>query len=271
MDLLRDGFPFSRSALTGKHALIFGASKGIGAATAKMMAMAGANVTMCARNEDSLNQLMAEINEYATGKITVMTVDLEQLNTIDEMLDRVLSNLGSVHILVNNSGGPPGGPLLDNNVEDFHAPFTRHLHAAHQITRRLTPGMEAEGYGRIIQIISTSVKEPIPNLGLSNTLRGAMASWAKSLSRELHPCITINNVLPGFTDTERLDSLANSINQKTGKSIDEIHQGWMGQVPIERLVDPLETAAAITYLALPISGAIRGVSLAVDGGRLRGI
>ena len=189
MDLLRDGFPFSRSALIDKHALIFGASKGIGAATAKMMAMAGANVTMCARNEDSLNELMAEIKEYATGKITVMTVDLEQLNTIDEMLDRVLSNLGPVHILINNSGGPPGGPLLDNSVEDFHAPFTRHLHAAHQITRRLTPGMETEGYGRIIQIISTSVKEPIPNLGLSNTLRGAMASWAKSLSRELHPCI----------------------------------------------------------------------------------
>ena len=131
--------------------------------------------------------------------------------------------------------------------------------------------MEAARFGRIIQIISTSVKEPIPNLGLSNTLRGAMASWAKSLSRELPPCITINNVLPGFTDTERLGSLANSINQKTGKSIDDIHGGWMSQVPIQRLVDPLETASAITFLALPASGAIRGVSLAVDGGRLRGI
>ena len=98
-----------------------------------------------------------------------------------------------------------------------------------------------------------------------------MASWSKSLSRELPPCITINNVLPGFTDTERLGSLANSINQKTGRSLDEIHEGWMGQVPIERLVDPMETASAITYLALPAAGAIRGVSLAVDGGRLRSI
>ena len=159
----------------------------------------------------------------------------------------------------------------DNTVADFHAPFARHLHAAHKITKLLVPQMEASGYGRIIQIISTSVREPIPNLGLSNTLRGAMASWAKSLSRELPPCITINNVLPGFTDTERLGSLANSINQKTGKSLDEIHEGWMGQVPIERLVDPMETASAITYLALPAAGAIRGVSLAVDGGRLRSI
>jgi len=271
MDLLNNDFPFSRTALSGKHAMIFGASKGIGAATAKMMAMAGANVTLCARNLVSLQKVANDVEEHSTGKIIIKNIDLEDLATIDRLIDEVIAELGPVHILVNNSGGPPGGPLLSNSVEDFHAPFTRHLHASHQITKKLAPGMEAEGFGRIIQIISTSVKEPIPNLGLSNTLRGAMASWAKSLSRELPPCITINNVLPGFTDTERLGSLANSINQKTGKSIDEIHDAWMGQVPIQRLVDPLETASAITFLALPASGAIRGVSLAVDGGRLRGI
>ena len=271
MDLLNNDFPFSRTALNGKHAMIFGASKGIGAATAKMMAMAGADVTLCARNLDSLQKVANEIDEHTTGRIVIKTIDLEDLSLIDKLIDEIITEFGPVHILINNSGGPPGGPLLSNSVEDFRAPFTRHLHASHQITKKLTPGMEAAGFGRIIQIISTSVKEPIPNLGLSNTLRGAMASWAKSLSRELPPCITINNVLPGFTDTERLGSLANSINQKTGKSIDDIHEGWMGQVPIQRLVDPLETAAAITFLALPASGAIRGVSLAVDGGRLRGI
>ena len=137
--------------------------------------------------------------------------------------------------------------------------------------RGLVPKMEAAGMGRIVNIISTSVREPIPNIGLSNTLRGAMASWAKSLSRELPTCITINNVLPGFTDTDRLASLASSINAKTGKSIDEIHAGWMSQVPIERLIDPLETGAAIAYLCMPISGGIRGISLAVDGGRMRSI
>ena len=271
MDLLAEQFPFSKTALTGKHALVFGASKGIGAATAKMMAMAGADVTLCARNEAALRQVVDEISAFATGVITMRSVDLEDLLSVEATVKELLDSRGPVHILVNNSGGPPGGPLLDNVIDDFAAPFRRHLHAAHQITKLVVPVMEAEGYGRIIQIISTSVKEPIPNLGLSNTLRGAMASWAKSLSRELPPCITINNVLPGFTDTERLGSLAKSINEKTGKSIDTIHEGWMGQVPIERLVDPLETAAAITYLALPIAGAIRGISLAVDGGRLRGI
>ena len=271
MDLLKDAFPFSKTALSGKHALVFGASKGIGAATAKMMAMAGADVTICARNETNLDKLKNELLKFSDGKINYCSIDLEQLSSIDATIDKILTEYGPVHILVNNSGGPPGGPLLHNTVEDFHAPFTRHLHAAHKITKQLVPQMEAQGYGRIIQIISTSVKEPIPNLGLSNTLRGAMASWAKSLSRELPPCITINNVLPGFTDTERLASLAESINSKTGTSLDDIHDGWMSQVPIERLVDPMETASAITYLALPAAAAIRGVSLAVDGGRLRSI
>ena len=161
--------------------------------------------------------------------------------------------------------------MLNNEVGDFDAPFRRHLHAAHTLVKAAVPSMEAEGYGRIIQIISTSVKEPIPNIGLSNTLRGAMASWAKSMSNELAPCITINNVLPGFTDTERLGSLSASIQERTGKSAAAVREGWLGQVPIGRLIDPLETASAITYLCLPASGGIRGVSLAVDGGRLRSI
>ena len=161
--------------------------------------------------------------------------------------------------------------MLNNEVADFDAPFKRHLHAAHTLVQALSPGMESAGYGRIVQIISTSVKEPIPNIGLSNTLRGAMASWAKSLSRELHPSITINNVLPGFTDTQRLGSLSASIQERTGKSAEDVRKGWLDQVPIQRLIDPLETASAITFLCLPASGGIRGVSLAVDGGRLRSI
>ena len=135
----------------------------------------------------------------------------------------------------------------------------------------LAPEMEKAGIGRIVNIISTSVKEPIPNIGLSNTLRGAMAAWSKTLSREIAPCITINNILPGFTNTDRLGSLADSIHQKTGKSIADIHDNWISQVPIERLIQPEETADAILFLCLPGSGGIRGVSLAVDGGRLRSI
>lgn len=261
MDWLGSDYPFSSNALEGKHAIVCGASKGIGAATAKMLAKAGAKVTAVSRNPHGL------VAELEGDNHTGISLDLEDKNAIDNFI----STINECHILINNAAGPPGGPLLDNQVEDFEAPFRRHLHASHTLVRGLVPKMEAAGMGRIVNIISTSVREPIPNIGLSNTLRGAMASWAKSLSRELPTCITINNVLPGFTDTDRLGSLASSINAKTGKSIEEIHAGWMSQVPIERLIDPLETGAAIAYLCMPISGGIRGVSLAVDGGRMRSI
>lgn len=261
MDWLGTDYPFSSTALSGKHAIVCGASKGIGAATAKMLAKAGARVTAVSRNPHDL------VAELEGDNHTGISLNLEDKDAIENFI----STIDECHILINNAAGPPGGPLLDNEVEDFEAPFRRHLHASHILVRGLVPKMEVAGMGRIVNIISTSVREPIPNIGLSNTLRGAMASWAKSLSRELPTCITINNVLPGFTDTDRLGSLASSINAKTGKSIDEIHEGWMAQVPIERLIDPLETGAAIAYLCMPISGGIRGVSLAVDGGRMRSI
>ena len=270
MDLLGDQAVLQNNALEGKTALICGASRGIGAATARIMAKAGANVILASRNEEQLNSLLNELAGLGNGHHQTLVMDLEDTEGIAGCVQPVLDK-GPIHILVNNAGGPPGGPLLNANVEELAQPFTRHLHAAHTLVKLLTPGMIMANYGRIIQIISTSVREPIPNLGVSNTLRGAMASWAKSLSRELHPSITINNVLPGFTDTERLGSLAQSIHERTGQSIEDIHDGWMSQVPIERLIDPLETASVIAFLASPAAGAIRGVSLPVDGGRLRSI
>ena len=271
MDLLNTDFPFNQNALKGKHALVCGASKGIGRATAIVMAKCGANVTVASRDIASLNELTAELASLGQGSHSAIQLDLENQDAIKSEIEGLLKNKGPVHILVNNAGGPPGGPLIQNTIDEFDAPFRRHLHASHTLVQMLSPGMESESYGRILQIISTSVKEPIPNIGLSNTLRGAMASWAKSLSRELHPCITINNILPGFTDTERLGSLSASIQSRTGKSAEDVKQGWMSQVPIGRLIDPMETACALTYLSLPAAGGIRGGSLAVDGGRLRSI
>ncbi len=270
MDLLGEHAVLRNNALDGKTALVCGASRGIGAATARIMANAGANVIVSSRKKEQLNLLLDELKQLGGGKHQALVMDLEDTDSINTTIQPLIDK-GPIHILVNNSGGPPGGPLLDATVEELAQPFTRHLHAAHTLVKLLTPGMIQANYGRIIQIVSTSVREPIPNLGVSNTLRGAMASWAKSLSRELHPCITINNVLPGFTDTERLESLAQSIHERTGQSIEEIHDGWMSQVPIERLIDPHETASTIAFLASPAAGAIRGVSLPVDGGRLRSI
>ena len=263
-ELLNEEFPFAENSLAGQTALVCGASKGIGRACALMLARAGARVISCARSQSDLDSLVAKM--YGEGHET-MALDLEDIDAVRD----AVSSMGVVHIVVNNSGGPPGGALLENSLEDFDGPFRRHLHAAHTIVKMLAPNMEQAGSGRIVNIISTSVREPIDNIGLSNTLRGAMASWSKSLSRELAPCITINNILPGFTDTDRLGSLASSISERTGASVDNITEGWLGGVPIQRLVDPLETAVAVTFLCLPSSGAIRGVSLAVDGGRMRSI
>jgi 3-oxoacyl-[acyl-carrier protein] reductase len=266
-DLLNTKFPYADNILDGKTALVCGASKGIGRATALMLARSGAQVIICARSANELEKLSKEM--HGDNHI-VLPLDLEDISLLESKINNLVRQQ-PIHILVNNSGGPPGGPLLSNTIKEFEAPFKRHLHAAHTITRILTPVMEREGYGRIVNIISTSVREPIDNIGLSNTLRGAMGSWAKSLSRELKPCITINNILPGFTDTDRLGSLAGSISSRTGESMEEVQDKWMNSVPIQRLIHPLETAAAVTWLCLPSSGAIRGTSLAVDGGRMRSI
>jgi len=263
-ELLNDGFPFAEGVLDGKTALVCGASKGIGRACALMLARAGARVVVCARSTADLDSLVAEM--HGDGH-EVLALDLEDLDAVRE----AVSGMDTIHILVNNSGGPPGGPLLENTLDEFEGPFRRHLHAAHTITQALVPGMKAAGTGRIVNIISTSVREPIDNIGLSNTLRGAMASWAKSLSRELPTCVTINNIMPGFTDTDRLGSLAASISESTGKPVEDVRDEWMRGVPIQRLIDPLETATAVTWLCLPSSSAVRGISLAVDGGRMRSI
>ena len=178
MDLLRDQSVLSDNALEGKTALICGASRGIGAATARIMAKAGANVILASRSEDQLNTLLSEISSLGEGVHQILVLDLEDTDSLEGRIQPILDQ-GPIHILVNNAGGPPGGPLLDASVEELAQPFTRHLHAAHTLVKLLTPGMIIADYGRIIQIVSTSVREPIPNLGVSNTLRGAMASWAK--------------------------------------------------------------------------------------------
>ena len=167
-NLLGRDFPFADGILDGKTALVCGASKGIGRATALVLARAGCRVIACARSVEELESLIKEMHGFGHEKLVL---DMESLETISSSV----SDLDSVDILVNNSGGPPGGPLLDNSIEDFEGPFARHLHASHILTRELVPGMEKSGSGRIVNIISTSVREPIDNIGLSNTLRGAMA------------------------------------------------------------------------------------------------
>ena len=256
-------------SLEGKRALICGASAGIGRATALQLAEQGAHCILLARRAERLESLKEEIVSNG-GTAEVLVGDLDQRDATVAAVEAKLLE-GPIHILINNAGGPKGGPILNAAEEEFTVAFGRHVLASHRLTQALLSGMKDAGYGRIINIISTSVYEPIPNLGVSNTIRGAMASWAKTVSKELPPGITINNVLPGFTDTERLSQLKKGRATSNNISEDTVHAQWLSQVPEGRLAQPEETAGAIGFLVSPAAAYIRGLSLPVDGGRLKGI
>jgi 3-oxoacyl-[acyl-carrier protein] reductase len=258
------------SSLSGRHALVCGASAGIGRASALALARRGADLTLLARRKEHLEALIPEVLAAGAGSAQALVADLDDREALATSLNQLLAK-APVHILIHNTGGPPGGPLLKAELSTFETAFGRHILAGQVLVQKLVPGMVAAGYGRIINIISTSVREPIPNLGVSNTIRGAVASWAKSLSRELPPGVTINNVLPGFTDTERLGNLRSGVAQRTGQSEDQVLDAWLAQVPEGRLAQPEELGAVVAFLASPEAAYIRGVSLPVDGGRLRSI
>lgn len=256
--------------LSDKHALVCGASTGIGKASALALAQAGAHTTLVARTESKLAEV-AETIADAGGSAAVVVADLDDRDGFVQVIDDVLDAVGPVHIVLNNTGGPPGGPLVDAEPQAIAAALSRHVLSTHALMQRVLPGMTEAGYGRFIQVLSTSVREPIDNLGVSNLTRAAVASWAKTLSRELPPGVTINNILPGFTDTDRLSSLATAAGQRTGRSADQVREAWKGMVPEGRLGRPEELASAIAFLASPAASYVRGVSLPVDGGRLRSI
>lgn len=255
--------------LAGYHALVCGASRGIGRATAEALARHGASVTLLARNAEMLSDARDNLSVVGEARHSALAVDLEETASLPQQLEAVNR---PVHILVNNAGGPPGGPILDATPDAFRKGFERLLIAAHLLAQEFVPGMRDAGYGRVVNIISTSVREPIPNLGVSNTLRGACASWAKTLSREVAADgITVNNVLPGFTATDRLSNIFSARSEHSGKSIEEVKADMRAQVPAGRFAEPEETAAAIAFLASPAASYITGVSLPVDGGRLHSL
>jgi 3-oxoacyl-[acyl-carrier protein] reductase len=258
------------TSLAGRHALVCGASSGIGRAAALALAGLGAEITALARRKDRLDSLVAELRE--TGVTArALEADLDDRATLGGVIDTLLTEVGPVHVLLNNTGGPPGGPLLEATPEAFEVAFGRHVLASHILVGKVLPGMREAGFGRIVNVISTSVREPIPNLGVSNTIRGAMASWSKTLSGELPPGVTINNVLPGFTDTDRLGQLADGAAARQGTTADTVRENWRNMIPEGRLARPEELGDVIAFLASPAASYVRGVSLAVDGGRLKSI
>ena len=255
--------------LSGLNALVCGCTSGIGLATAQEFAASGVNVTLFARNEEKLKSTVASLHISDHQKHQYLIGDFNLSDNIKDITKAHIQAGNFYHILINNSGGPKGGPILYADTSEFIEGFNRHLICNHILAQTLLPGMKENEYGRIINIISTSVKQPIQGLGVSNTIRGAVASWAKTLSFEVaSDGITVNNVLPGFTDTKRLSSLIQAQSKSQDKSADTITMNMKKQIPSGRFGTPQETAKAIAFLASPAAAYINGVSLAVDGGRL---
>lgn len=258
--------------LSGKRALVCGASQGIGKASALALAGMGADVLALARGQDGLDALLRDLRQvHPSGAHASLAMDVANTDGLRQALADVVA-AAPVQLLVNNTAGPPGGSAHAANADDYLAVFRQHLMANQVLVQAVLPGMRDARWGRIVNIISTSVKEPIANLGVSNTVRGAVASWAKSLASELGEFgITVNNVLPGYTRTQRLEQILGERATATGKSREEVARGMLSTVPSGRFAEPAEIAAAVAFLCSPEAGYINGINLPVDGGRTRSL
>ncbi len=252
--------------LTGKHALVCGSTQGIGKAAAIELAEMGASITLVARNEERLKSTIAELP--GKGKHDYIIADFSNPQNLRAAVEKYLREGNSIHILVNNTGGPPGGAITEAKTEEFVDAFSNHLLCNHILVQSVLPGMKAAKFGRIINIISTSVKAPLKGLGVSNTIRAAVANWAKTLSMEVGSFgITVNNVLPGATATKRLDSILENKSKKTGITKEAAEKEMLHEIPAGRFAGPEEVGAAVAFLASPAAGYINGINLPVDGGR----
>ncbi len=253
--------------LTGKNALVCGSTQGIGKATAIELASLGATVILIARDETKLKSVLNELNSSQGQKHDYVIADFNFPDQVKTAIQNLVSKR-EIHILINNTGGPPAGQAIDAKPEDFLSAINAHLICSQILVQACVPGMKKNNYGRIVNIISTSVKIPIKGLGVSNTVRGAMASWSKTLSLELAPFgITVNNILPGSTKTGRIESIIQTRSQKSGKTEAQIQQAMIDEIPAGRMAEASEVGAVIAFLSSPAAGYINGVSLPVDGGR----
>lgn len=258
-------------ALNNKNALVGGASAGIGRAVAIELAALGANVTLMARTESTLREALDLLDTSQGQQHGYLVVDFSDSKGLLEQVNNLL-NQQPIHILVNNTGGPAGGPITEASMEAFLNTYHNHLICNQLLAQAVLPGMKAAAYGRIVNIISTSVKEPLDNLGVSNTTRWAVAGWAKTWANEVARFgITVNNVLPGFTRTGRLTEIIEKRAAASGQSLETIAENFQNAVPARRFAEPEEVAAAVAFLASPAAGYINGINLPVDGGRTKSL
>lgn len=254
--------------LSGKIAFVAGSTQGIGWASALQLANSGCTVVLVARNEAKLKERVLELPTAKGQQHDYIVADLTDTNGLKTKMEKYVSEKSGGHILVNNAGGPPPGQAHTANTNEYLNAFHMHLLANQVMAQALVPFMKKEGYGRIINVISTSVKQPLANLGVSNTIRGAVANWSKTLANELASFgITVNNVLPGATATSRLDGIIQNKAQKGGISLDEASVQMTNQIPAKRFAQPEELAYAICFLSSDLAAYINGINVPVDGGR----
>lgn len=264
---LQTKFQSMNISLKNKQAIVAGSTQGIGKAIAVELAQLGANVTLLARNEETLKKVVKELDTSMGQVHDYLVADFAAPEILKEKINQYASKKGVAHILVNNTGGPPAGAIFDADAQQFLQAFGAHILCNQYLSQALVPLMKKAGYGRIINIISTSVKVPIVGLGVSNTIRGATASWAKTLATELAPFgITVNNILPGYTKTARLDSLLNTRAKNADTTVDDYSEKLRSTIPMRRFGDAEEIAAAAAFLASPAASFITGINLPVDGG-----
>ena len=255
-------------SLTNKNALVCGSSQGLGLASAIEISLLGANVTLMARDEGKLEKAMGLLDTSKGQHHDYIVADFSNPENVRTSIKKYLSSEKTIHILVNNTGGPSGGKAFDADTDEFIQAFNNHLICNHILTQAVVPGMKKDQYGRIINIISTSVKQPIAGLGVSNTIRAAVANWSKTLSVELGPFgITVNNVLPGFTKTTRADYIIQKKASDSNKSEENVLSELVAEIPAKRIGKPEELGAAVAFLSSPAAAYINGINLPVDGGR----
>ena len=258
--------------LKDRVALVAAASRGIGYAAARELAREGARVFLCSRDERRASEAAQKIHEETGANVAGIAADVIDGAQTESFVNLALERAGRVDICVTNAGGPPATTFADTNLDMFRHAFEQNALSAIRFAKLVLPGMQAQGWGRIVNITSVSVKQPIEGLLLSNTVRAGLTGWAKTVSAEVAPDgVTVNNVAPGYTLTERQDELAAVRGKASGKSKQEIIESWATQTPMRRMAQPEEIAAAVAFLASERASYITGVTLQVDGGWVRSL
>lgn len=258
--------------LVGRVAVVAAASKGLGRAVADALAAEGTGLLICARGRDALARARQEIDDRADAEVHAVDADVATIDGIQRVYDAAMTHFGRVDILVNNAGGPPSGPFEQHGWDEWDRAVHLNLRSAVELTRRVLPGMRERKWGRVLNITSIAVKQPVDGLMLSNSIRSAVTGWARTLANEVAADgVTVNNIMPGYTRTERVQQLNAATASREGIDVLEVQRRLESQIPMRRMGDPREFGALVAFLASERASYITAQSIAVDGGWIRSL